>query len=95
MPDLYIHNPTTKYLDANASIHDLAFRRNTIIPPGSQGHLALAGKDAYDAAVAFYIGCGLTCRSTAMTGIPVVEIFARPFMAPKEKAANDTPSRRE
>jgi hypothetical protein len=77
--DLYVYNPTRQYLDANASIHDVDFRRNTTIPPGSQGHLSL-DKEGYDEAVKFYTGRGITCRSTPMAGVPVVEIAARPHL---------------
>ena len=32
MPDLYIYNGTAQFFDASASIDDMVFRRNTIIP---------------------------------------------------------------
>ncbi len=80
MKDLYIYNPSQQHLDATASIHDVAFRRDSIIPPGWQGHLSLDDKKGYDAAVEFYTGRGITCRSTPMPMIPVVEIAARPHI---------------
>jgi hypothetical protein len=80
MKDLYVYNATQQHLDASLSILDLDYRRESMIPPGWQGHLSLDDQKSYDAAVAFYTAHGVTCRSTPYPTVPVVEIAARPHI---------------
>ena len=40
MPDLYVYNSGTQFIDATLSMDDLVLHRGTVIPPGYQAHIS-------------------------------------------------------
>lgn len=52
MPDLFIYNASSKYLDTTSSMQELQLQSGVRIPPGSQAYVAVPDAPTYNSVVA-------------------------------------------